>query len=184
MIPRKLGGLGLRIYRPAPGRLPVVLFLHGGWFYYGDLESHDVFCRQLAAAAGCVVVALHYRRAPEHPFPEPPDDCLETAQWIAENAEQLGVDPAAFAVVGDSAGGALAVVTARRARDGGGPALCAQVLLYPVIRADQDSGSWREFADAPLVSAEQARWAWSMYVPDGSAASEQDACPVDVARIS
>lgn len=184
VIPRKLGGLGLRIYRPAPGRLPVVLYLHGGWFYFGDLESHDILCRQLAAAAGCVVVALHYRRAPEHPFPEPPDDCLETARWIADHADELDVDATRFAIAGDSAGAALAVVTARRARDGGGPALCAQVLLYPVIRADQDTESWRELADAPLVSADQARWAWSMYVPDGSAASNGDAAPAAITDLS
>jgi acetyl esterase len=176
-IPRRLGGLGLRVYRPAAGRLPVVLYLHGGWFYYGDLESHDVLCRQLAAASGCVVVALHYRRAPEHPFPAAPDDCLETAQWIVANADSLDVDPEAFAIAGDSAGGALAVVTARRARDGDGPRFRAQVLLYPVIRASQDTASWTELAGAPLVSADQASRAWSMYVPDGSAGTNRDAAP-------
>lgn len=183
-IPRRLGGLGLRVYRPAPGRLPVVLYLHGGWFYFGDLESHDTLCRALARAAGCVVVAVHYRRAPEHPFPASPDDCFLAAQWVAQHADDLGVDPALFAIAGDSAGGALAVVTARRARDGGGPAVRAQVLLYPVIRADQDTDSWRELGDAPLGSAAQARWAWSMYVPDGSAATRPDAAPAAIADLA
>lgn len=180
VIPRKLGGLGLRLYRPAPGRLPVVLHLHGGWFYFGDLESHDTFCRQLAEAAQCVVVALHYRRAPEHPFPATPDDCFETAQWIAEHADELEVDVGALAIAGDSAGGALAIVTARRARDAGGPAFRHQALLYPVIRADQDTESWRAMPVAPLVSAKQAAWAWSMYVPDGSAATNPDAAPAAI----
>jgi acetyl esterase len=183
-IPRRLGGLGLRVYRPAPGRLPVVLHLHGGWFYFGDLESHDTLCRALAQAAGCVVVAVNYRRAPEHPFPDSPDDCLLAAEWIAEHADDIGVDPALFAIAGDGAGAALAVVTARRARDGGGPAFRAQVLLCPVIRADQDTGSWRELGDAPLVSAAQARWAWSMYVPDGSAADQPDAAPAAIADLA
>jgi acetyl esterase len=183
-IPRKLGGLGLRVYRPAPGRLPVVLYLHGGWFYYGDLESHDTFCRSLAAAAGCVVIALHYRRAPEHPFPAAPDDCTETAQWIADHADDLEVDPTRFAIAGDSAGGALAVVTTRRARDHDGPAFRAQVLLYPVIGRDQDTESWRSLSDAPLVSAEQARWAWSMYLPDGTAGDDPDAVPGAIADLA
>jgi acetyl esterase len=176
-ITRRLGGIGLRIYRPAPGRLPVVLFIHGGWFYYGDLESHDTFCRSLAEAAGCVVVAMHYRRGPEHPCPAAPDDCFTVAQWIAEHADDLDIDLSAFALVGDSAGGALATITARQARDAGGPTICHQVLLYPVISRTQDSASWRELAGAPIVSAEQARQAWAWYVPPGCEAAPADIAP-------
>lgn len=168
-IPRRLGGIGLRVYRPAPGRLPVVLFVHGGWFFLGDLETHDTLCRQLAEAAACVVVAVHYRRAPEHSCPAAPDDVLETAQWIAEQADVLGIDPAAFAIAGDSAGAALAAITAHRSHDAGGPAFCAQALLYPVISTRQETDSWRELIGAPIVTADRARYAWSMYVPEPSA---------------
>ncbi len=176
-ITRRLGGIGLRVYRPAPGRLPVVLFIHGGWFYYGDLESHDALCRSLAEAAGCVVVAMHYRRGPEHPCPAAPDDCLEVAQWIAAHADDLDVDARTLALVGDGAGGALAAITARRARDAGGPAICHQALLYPVISRNQDSASWRELAGAPVVNAEQVRVAWSWYVPPGCEAAPADIAP-------
>ena len=177
VIPRRLGGIGLRIYRPAPGRLPVALFIHGGWFYYGDLESHDTLGRALANAADCVVVAMHYRRGPEHPCPAAPDDCFEVAQWIVEKADELEIDLRAFALVGDSAGGALATITARRARDAGGPAICHQVLLYPIISTSQDSASWRELAGAPIVDAKQARVAWSWYVPPGCEAAPEDIAP-------
>lgn len=171
VISRRLGGLALRLYRPAPGRLPAALFLHGGGFHAGDLESHDTLARSLAQAAGCVVVGVHYRRAPEHPCPAAPDDCLTAAQWLVEHADELDIDPQALAVVGDGAGGALAAITARRVRDSGGFGFCHQVLLYPVISRARDTASWHELADAPLVSAERADLAWSMYVPQGSEVS-------------
>lgn len=167
-IPRRLGGLALRVYRPAPGRLPAALFLHGGGFHAGDLESHDTLARSLAQSAGCVVVAVHYRRAPEHPCPAAPEDCLTAAQWLVDHADDLDIDGRAPAVLGDGAGGALAAITARRFREAGGPGFCRQVLLYPVISRARDTESWRELADAPMVSAERADSAWSMYAPPGS----------------
>jgi acetyl esterase len=178
------GDLALRVYRPAPGRLPVALLLHGGWFFLGDLETHDILARALARAAGCVVVAVDYRRAPEHPCPAAPNDCLAAARWIVAHAEDLGVDGGALAVVGDSAGGALAAVTTRRARDAGDPWFCQQVLLYPVISAEQDSASWRELVAAPLVNVDRARFAWSMYLPSGSTVAPADAAPGACADLS
>ncbi len=161
-IPRRLGGIGLRLYRPAPGTLPAVLFVHGGWFFFGDLESHDTLCRSLAAASGCAVIAVHYRRGPEHPFPAAPDDCFETLTWIADHAEDLGVDATAIAIAGDGAGGTLAALTARQARDQGGPSLRAQALLYPVLTAEVP-----DVSGVPLVSADLVRSGWSMYAPSG-----------------
>lgn len=176
-IPRRLGGIGLRVYRPGPGRLPVALMLHGGSFVHGDLESHDTLARALANAAGCVVVAMHYRRAPEHPCPAAPDDCFEVAEWLATHADDLNVDARALAVAGDGAGGALATITARRARDAGGPAICTQVLLYPVISTSQDSESWSALAGAPIVDADRMRRAWAMYAPPGCEAAPEDIAP-------
>ncbi len=181
-IPRRLGGIGLRIYRPGPGTLPVALFLHGGWFVTGDLETHDTLCRTLAEAAGHVVIAMHYRRAPEHPCPAAPIDCFEAAQWIADHADDLDIDPRRFAIVGDSVGGTLAAITTLRARVAGRPSFSHQVLLYPVISPDQDSESWRAMGGTPLVGSplpgpEQVRQAWSLYTPPGCEAALEDITP-------
>jgi acetyl esterase len=181
VIPRRLGGIGLRSYRPGPGQLPVVLFIHGGWFVAGDLESHDTFCRSLAEVAHCVVIAVHYRRAPEHPCPAAPQDCLETAWWIAENAEDLGVDPGTLTLVGEGAGAALVAISARRDRDGGTPRIRAQALLCPLISERQDSESWREptetLIETPIVNRELLQRAWSMYTPPGCEAEPIDRAP-------
>lgn len=177
VIPRRLGGIGLRCYRPGPGRLPVVLFIHGGWFFAGDLESHDTFCRSLAEAAHRVVIAVHYRRAPEHLCPAAPQDCLETAWWIVEHAEELGVEPSSLAVVGEGSGATLAAIAARRDRDAGTFRIRAQALLCPLISERQDDESWRAPAQAPLVSRELLRRAWSMYTPPGCEAEPLDRAP-------
>lgn len=169
------GPLPIRLYRPAPGVLPAALFIHGGWFFMGDLDTHDTPLRALANAAGCVVVAVDYRLAPEYPCPAAPDDCTAVADWLTAHAGELGIDPGALAVCGDSAGGALAAVLARRARDTGGPRFRRQVLLYPVIDPGLDTASWQELTDAPIVSRDRAELAWSFYTPDGAAGA--DAAP-------
>lgn len=163
------GPLRVRLYRPASGVLPAAVFIHGGWFFMGDLDTHDTPLRALANTAGCVVAAVDYRLAPEHPCPAAPDDCSAVLRWLLAHAAELDVDPHAIAVCGDSAGGALAAVVARRARDAGSPPLCQQVLVYPVIEPDLRTPSWRELTDAPIVSRERAEQAWSFYTPDGLA---------------
>lgn len=126
------GALALRIYRAGqPGGLPLLLFMHGGGFVLGDLDSHDELARALTAATGCVTVAVEYRLAPENPYPAASDDCLAALHWAAAHAAELGADPGKLIVIGDSAGGNLAAVTALRARDEGGPAIAGQVLIYP-----------------------------------------------------
>jgi len=132
-------GIVVRVYSPADdgAHRPGILYLHGGGWVIGDLDSHDGVCRRLCNGVDAVVVAVHYRRAPEHKFPAAADDAYDALAWAAANASDLGIDETRLAVCGDSAGGNLAAVTALVARDRGGPALRYQALVYPVTDVAQ-----------------------------------------------
>ena len=129
------GPVALRAYRPAGARkeevLPALMFFHGGGWTIGDLDTHDVVCRQLANGARCAVFSVDYRLAPEHPFPAAVDDCVGATRYVFERAGELKVDPRRVAVGGDSAGGNLAAVVSIHARDHGGPMPAFQLLIYP-----------------------------------------------------
>jgi acetyl esterase len=124
------------------------------------------------------MVAVDYRLAPEHPFPAAPDDAYAATAWVAEHARALGIDRDQLAVVGDSAGGALAAVVARRACERGGPKLAFQGLVVPVIDASLNTPSWREFADGPVINRAVAERAWFMYTPNEVDRHHPDASPI------
>ena len=136
-------GVPLRLYRPlvpeAAAMLPVLVYFHGGGWTIGDLDTHDVLCRQLCAAAGVVVVAVDYRLGPEHRFPAAVDDSVAATRWVRREAAALGIDGARVAVGGDSAGGNLAAVVALSMREAGDAALAFQLLIYPAT--DQRAGA-------------------------------------------
>jgi len=164
----------LRVYRP-PGvsdsrRLPVLVYFHGGGWVIGDLETHDVLCRQLTAEAGVSVIAVDYRLAPEHKFPAAADDAWAATRWIAAHAAELGVDADRLAVGGDSAGGNLAAVVALLAREAGGPRIALQILLYPVTDLVSESQSYADLADGYMLTRDSMRWFRALYL-----AKEQDA---------
>ncbi|MDT4905382.1 MAG: acetyl esterase, partial [Pseudonocardiales bacterium] len=141
-----VGQLAVRIYRPSPAdRAPVIVFFHGGGWVLCDLDSHDGLCRSLANSTGSVIVSVDYRRAPESRYPAAVEDCYAATAWVAENAEELRVDPARLALVGDSSGGNLAAAVALMARDRATPAIALQVLLYPVVDDDFETASYRAF---------------------------------------
>ena len=138
------GGVPLRLYRPAGiGVRPVLVYFHGGGWTIGDLDTHDVLCRQLCVASGAAVVSVDYRMGPENRFPAAVDDCLAATRWVQREAAALGLDPARLAVGGDSAGGNLAAVVALALRDAGDAMPAFQLLIYPAtdMRAGAPSHS-------------------------------------------
>jgi acetyl esterase len=160
------GPIALRIHRgigaPQTGA-PALLYLHGGGWVIGNLDSHDEICRLLANLVGAVVCP-DYRLAPEHKFPAGLEDCLATLRFMAENAADLGIDKARIGVAGDSAGGNLAAVLALLARDGLVPPLAAQILIYPTTDARQTSDSYRLFGEGFGLTAATMAWFRDHYV--------------------
>jgi acetyl esterase len=156
--PGDAGPIPLRMYRPAGSGaadvLPALVFLHGGGWTIGDLDTHDVVCRELANRSRCAVVSVHYRLGPEHRFPAAVDDTVAATRWIVSRAPQLGLDAARLAIGGDSAGGNLAAVASLILRDAGGPPLVLQLLIYPATDLRCDTPSHRENGAGYLLTRE------------------------------
>jgi acetyl esterase len=176
----------LRVYAPSSERsLPALVYFHGGGWVIGSLETHDHLCRALARAAGCAVVSVDYRLAPEHPYPAAVDDCLAAVRAVVEHAASLGVDPLRIAVAGDSAGGNLAAVVSLLARDAGGPPLCAQVLIYPVTDFAFDTASYGENGEGYLLTRASMEWFRRHYLgPDAERGAEPAASPLRAANLA
>ena len=155
--------LRARVYAASGGVLPVLLYMHGGGFTIGSLETHDSLCRQLALRSGAAVVALNYRLAPEHRFPRAVDDAWAAMRWLAAHAHGLGLDGTRLAVGGDSAGGTLAAACAIHARTIG-LALRHQLLITPGTTAYADTPSHRRFAQGYLLDAESIAWFFDQYI--------------------
>ncbi|HZQ85979.1 MAG TPA: alpha/beta hydrolase [Acidimicrobiales bacterium] len=166
-IPGPAGEIPVRIYTPeGSGPFPVLVFFHGGGFVIGNLDTHDGACRELCNGANAVVVAVDYRLAPEHPYPAAPDDCFAALQWVHANAASINGDPNRLAVAGDSAGGNLAAVISLMARDGGGPPLRAQILVYPATDLTMGHPSIDENGEGYLLTKESMEWFMGHYQPD------------------
>ncbi len=159
------GTVRIRTYRPSSTAvLPVVVFFHGGGWVMGSIETHDVYCRQLANASGWAVASVDYRLAPEHKFPAGLEDAYAATRWVSEQAAEIGVDPERIAVAGDSAGGNLAAAVPLVARDRGGPRLAFQLLLYPVLDHHFDTPSYRENATGYHLTRAAMIWSWRHYL--------------------
>jgi acetyl esterase len=133
------------LYAPTGIKLPVLVYFHGGGFTIGSIATHDALCRRLGNLAGCAVLSVDYRLAPENKFPAAQDDAWDAVQWVAREGAGVGLDPSRIAVGGDSAGGTLAAVCAILARDAGLP-LALQLLFYPGTAGHQDTPSHQRFA--------------------------------------
>lgn len=156
-----------RLYLPAgaDGKVPLVLYCHGGGWVLGTIETHDPVCRALANASGAAVLSVGYRLAPETRFPGPLDDCHDALIWAHANAAELGIDHTRLAIAGDSAGGNLAAAVAIRLRDRGGPVLRHQLLIYPVADTDFDLPSYAQNGGGDLfLSTAMMVWFWEQYL--------------------
>nr|WP_218680934.1 alpha/beta hydrolase [Rhodococcus qingshengii] len=177
--------ISVRIYRPisSVSHLPVLLYIHGGGWSIGSVAGTDDLCRELAARADCVVVSVDYRQAPEFPFPAPLDDCWTALRWLVDSSADLRIDPSRVAVGGDSAGGNLAAALALKARDADGPPLVLQLLVYPATESEPTARSRSEHAFAPILTAADVEWFWSLYLPDRQDRVDHLAVPARAQRL-
>ena len=167
----------MRVYRPVAGEtLPALMYFHGGGWTIGDLDTHDVLCRQLALGARCVVFSVDYRLAPEYPFPAAVDDCWAATRYVAENAQKLKVR--GLAVGGDSAGGNLAATVALLARDAGAPKIDFQLLIYPATDQRCLSASHERNGEGYLLTREAIRYFRRNYLPNESQWTDWRASPL------
>lgn len=187
-IPGPGGTLPLRSYRGAgtdgAAALPCLVYLHGGGWVVGDLDSHDGVCRRLANLGACRVIAVDYRLAPEHPFPAAVEDAAAALTWVAAHAADLGVDPARIAVGGDSAGGNLAAVLALLGRDGAVPAPMFQLLLYPATDFAMDTPSYARVTEGVPLTATTMQWFADHYAPDPAQRSDWRTSPSRAERLA
>jgi acetyl esterase len=178
-VPVAGGEIGVRVYTPeGTGPFPCLVYFHGGGWVAGDLNTMDRPCRTFANGAGCVVVSVDYRCAPEHRFPTAADDSYAATKWVADNAAELGIDPARIALGGDSAGGNLTAVVSQMARDKGGPPIAFQLIIYPVIDFSFDTASYRELTDGYGLTQPMMEWFWEQYLADPADGANAYASPI------
>ena len=186
-VPGPAGSIAVRVYRPAStaptAPVPLVLYLHGGGWVVGSLESHDKLCRILANRLAAVIVAVDYRLAPEHVYPAALDDVEATWRWARAEAPALGAGGKCFAVAGDSSGGNLAAALTLRLARTGATQPHAQLLFYPALDATCSSASYREFATGYNLSGAQMSWYWSAY-RGGTASNAPELSPLAAPQVS
>jgi acetyl esterase len=180
-------GVPLRLYRPqALGEKPVLVYFHGGGWTMGDLDTHDVLCRQLCAAADVAVVAVDYRLGPEHRFPAAVDDCLAATRWVRQHAAGLGLDATRLALGGDSAGGNLAAVTALLMRDAGDAPAAFQLLIYPCTDMRYGAPSHVHNGQGYMLTRDSVNYFRAQYIADDSQWADWRASPLlapDLSRL-
>ena len=184
------GAIPLRLYRPlgsaADTPLPVLVYCHGGGWVIGDLDTHDTLCRELANGAGCAVVSVDYRLAPEHRFPAAVDDCVAATRWLRANAAELAIDQALLAVGGDSAGGNLAAVITIALRDAGDPPIAFQLLIYPATDMRRTAPSHTGNGQGYVLTSDTIAYFHDHYIDDAAHDLDWRASPLlhpDLSRL-
>ena len=172
------GAIRGRLYRPSESDdLPLVVYLHGGGWLLGSIDSHDCATRKLSNASGCAVLSVDYRRGPDSRFPTAVEDTLDAIEWAQVHADELGVDASRFAIAGDSAGGNLAAVAAIALRDAGGPMPRAQLLVYPVTTCDLSIGFDMEW-EGCMLYRDEMQWHQDNYLSEPSYSTDPRVAPL------
>jgi acetyl esterase len=184
------GAIPLRLYRPlgsaTTDTLPVLVYFHGGGWVIGDLDTHDTLCRELTNGAGCAVVAVDYRMAPEHRFPTAVDDCLAATRWVRAQAGALKLDATRLAVGGDSAGGNLAAVVSIATRDAGDLPIAYQLLIYPATDQHRNAPSHTSNGQGYLLTTDTMDYFTGHYITDAAHYRDWRASPLlhgDLAKL-
>lgn len=185
VIPGPDGDVPIRLYWPAKPQdgasLPILVFIHGGGFVFGSLDSHENVCRFYCARAGVIVLSVDYRLCPEHKFPAGVDDCYAALCWVAEHAKEIGGDRERLAVIGDSAGGNFSAVVCQMARDRGGPSIAYQVLVYPSVdfSVEADYESRRQFGNGDyFLGQRDIDWIREIYLENEADAVDPKVSPI------
>ncbi|MFC6835918.1 alpha/beta hydrolase [Halomarina ordinaria] len=186
-IPGPETDIPVRLYLPeAEGPHPALVYLHGGGWVLGGLDTHDATCRGIVTRADCAVLSVDYRLAPEHPFPAALEDSYAAVEWTVENGERVDIDTDRVAVGGDSAGGNLTAGVTLMARDHGGPDVAHQVLLYPAVASPlvHDFESYEENGEGYFLETESMRWFYERYITRATDQRNEYAAPLLAADLS
>ena len=175
-----------RLYRPsdAGGALPLIAFFHAGGYVFGSIETHESFCRLISEGAGCLVLSVGYRRAPEHKFPAAHEDCYSATAWAAAHAGDIGADPARLAVGGDSSGGTLAIGVCQLAHRRGGPSIAHQFLWYPGTAGGPETESMRTLSEGYFLNSGLMKWSMGHYLNGPSDLADPLVAPMKLADFS
>jgi acetyl esterase/lipase len=179
-VPAEAGDVKVRIVRPAgaTGKLPAILYMHGGGWVLGNAGTHDRLVRELAVGVNAAVAFVEYDRSPEARYPVAIEQGYATARWLIRNGAKEGLDPARLAVAGDSVGGNMTAALALMAKQRGDVRFVQQSMYYPVTDAAQDTASYKQFADGPFLTARNMAWFWDSYLPDREKRVEITASPL------
>ncbi len=173
-------GIAARLYRPAgaEGAPPLIVFFHAGGYVFGGIETHESFCRLISESAGCLVLSVDYRRAPEYKFPAAHEDCYAATVWAAAHAGEIGADPARIAVGGDSSGGTLAIGVCQLADRRGGPSIAHQFLWYPGTAGGSETESMRTLSEGYFLNSGLMKWSMGHYLNGPSDLSDPLVAPM------
>lgn len=174
------GQVSVRIVRPeeASSPLPVIFYLHGAGWVFGNAHTHDRLIRELAVRTGAAVVFPNYSLSPEAKYPTAIEECYAALKWVAENGQEHGLDPERLAVAGDSVGGNMAAAMTLMSKARGGPSIKLQLLFYPVTNASFDSESYQQFAKGYFLTRDAMKWFWDQYTTDEGERNEVTASPL------